>query len=150
MIVVGIDPGKNGALAVIDGRDLIRIIPFKGDIGLCRLAPYEVHADHIFLERVTASPQQGVVSAFTFGKYSEAVESASLLNRSCPLVHAVRPSAWQGALGCLTGGDKQITYDFAKSRFPKEYEKKLFNKESADAVCIAWYGVLAVTYGEKK
>ena len=101
---IGVDPGKHGAYAVVRDGILLRVVSFEEDIKICRTLAYQF-ADLIVVERVTASPQQGVVSAFTFGRYAEAAETAAQVN--CYVrpgqVHLVRPIEWQSALGCLSG-----------------------------------------------
>lgn len=137
--VIGVDPGKNGAYAVISEGILIKVVPFEGEIINCRsLAHVPTHS--IVVERVTASPQQGVVSAFTFGRYSEAVTTAAYLNPYAGgKVRMVRPVEWQTALGCLSGGDKKVTFAKAKLLFPNAHNMKMFDRDSADAVLIAQY-----------
>lgn len=77
MIFVGVDPGKNGAVAAVDGQgSVLGISRFihaetEGRIALiildfvAELAPDEIKAATI--ERVGAMPRQGVVSMFTLG-----------------------------------------------------------------------------------
>ncbi len=137
MHIIGVDPGKSGAAArLIDGK-LIEVLPFKGEIKRCREINKGI-PDIYFIERVTASPQMGVVSAFTFGKWAEVVETTAILTGKP--VHMIRPQVWQNAIGVFAQGNKNILYDKAKELFPKAYEEKVFNKETSDAVLIAWYG----------
>jgi len=142
MHIIGVDPGKHGAYARIENGRLCRVVPFKGDITICRkIAMKEVYIPsemNFFVERVTASPQMGVVSAFTFGRWAEAIDTALYISQSD--VHMVRPNIWQNAIGVFSGGDKKILYEHAKKLFPEAYEKKMFNKETSDAVLIAYYG----------
>ena len=139
MYIIGIDPGKTGAAAHIKDGVLLDVRPFKGEIDNCRLVgipPYEPVT--YFIERVTASPQMGVVSAFTFGRWAEAVECSALMS-GFP-VHLIRPQVWQNAIGVFSGGDKNRLYRYAKKIFPRQYEMKMFNQATADAVLIAFYG----------
>ncbi len=139
--IVGIDPGKSGAIAVICFGILTEVIPFKKDINKCRgcIAPDNFCGlTTYFVEKVTASPQMGVVSAFTFGRWAEAIET-SLWHAKVDY-HMVRPQKWQMGIGCYSGGDKQKLYEHAQKLFPEQYKNKMFNKSSADAVLIAYYG----------
>lgn len=136
MCSIGIDPGKSGAAACICDGLLKWVAPFKGDIKNCRKIKYSKVI--YFIERVTASPNMGVVSAFTFGKWAEAVESTAYHSGSA--YHMVRPQVWQNAIGVFSGGDKKKLYEHAQRLFPAEYAAKMFNKESSDAVLIAYYG----------
>lgn len=135
--VIGVDPGKNGAWAMVKDGDLCEVRKFKKKIEPCRTIPFDL-ADFVCIEKVHSSPQQGVVSAFTFGKYAEAVETAAFLAKPDYLM--VRPNDWQATLGCQTKGNKTISFNFAKKLFRGQYEMKMFDRESADAVLIALYG----------
>ncbi len=140
MRIIGIDPGKAGAAVVIVAGDIVRVIPFRGDIELCRLIGHETNDPRpvFFIERVTASPNMGVVSAFTFGRWAEAPECAARLS-GCE-VHIVRPMVWQNTIGIFSGGDKGKLYEHAKKLYPNAYRLKMFNKTTSDAVLIAHYG----------
>jgi len=144
MRVIGIDPGKSGAAAEIADGKLMSVYPFKKDLDRCRNVRFM--RGMFFIEKVTSSPQMGVVSSFTFGRYAEAVETSA--RNSCFPVQMVRPQVWQNAIGCVSGGDKQKLYEFAQKLFPVEWKKKVFNKESADAVLIAYYGYLSMTVND--
>lgn len=139
--VIGVDPGKTGGYALVQNGELMWAVPFKKDMSVCRglisIARF-FYVDAVYIERVTASPQMGVVSAFTFGKWAEAVETAAIL--SGVKTTCIRPQVWQSALGCLSKGDKNKLYTLAKSIFPEQYKKNKFNKSTADAVLIAYYG----------
>ena len=135
-LIVGIDPGKSGAAACISDGELKWVLPFRGEIDNCRKIKYPNVV--YFIERVTASPNMGVVSAFTFGKWAEAVESAAYHSGS-PF-HMVRPVVWQNAIGVYSLGDKGKLYNHAKELFPEQYGNKMFNKDTSDAVLIAYYG----------
>lgn len=138
--IIGVDPGKTGAFAIIEDGSLVQVHPFKKDIKKCRdiFRYIKLSESVVFIERVTASPQMGVVSAFTFGKWAEAVETAARVTGV--LVTMVRPQIWQNAIGCFSKGDKNKLYELAKNLYPKEYEQKMFNKATSDAVLIAHYG----------
>ena len=146
MLVMGVDPGKTGAIACIDDGILKWVLPFKGDIDLCRKIGYR--GVTYFIERVTASPQMGVVSAFTFGKWAEAVECSAILSDSP--VHMVRPQVWQNAIGVYSQGDKSKLYEHAKRLFPEQYVEKKFNKDTSDSVLIAYYGWRYLVNQEEK
>lgn len=136
MHIIGIDPGKSGAAACISNGELKWVKPFNGDIENCRRIGY---SDCVyFIERVTASPNMGVVSAFTFGKWAEAVECAAILSGS--RVHMIRPVVWQNAIGVYSAGDKNKLYDHAKKLYPEQYKARMFNKDTSDSVLIAFYG----------
>lgn len=146
-MILGIDPGKNGASCLMtDKYGIIRVKSFTG------LSPEEIvatinrdwqFANMAFIEDVHASPQMGVTSAFSFGKNFGVILGALYSNPY--RVKKVRPTTWQGALGCMSGGNKTIPFDYAKRHFPNEYNNKVFNKSSCEAVLLAYYGC-RVTY----
>lgn len=140
MVVIGVDSGKSGAAAYITDGTLVEVRPFGGDITICRTITQNISISpgHYFIERVTASPNMGVVSAFTFGKWAEAVETTARL--SVGDVHMVKPVVWQNAIGVFSQGDKKKLYEHAKKLFPNEHSAKMFNKATSDAVLIAYYG----------
>ena len=140
MYIIGVDPGKSGAAAhIVDGK-LTRVVSFNGEIENCRMIASGSYAytPTYFIERVTASPNMGVVSAFTFGRWFEAVFCTATLSRCA--VHLVRPTIWQNAIGVFSGGDKSVLYNYAKKLYPTEFGAKVFNKATSDAVLIAHYG----------
>ena len=139
MYIIGIDPGKTGGVAHIQDGRLVKVDSFSGSIENCRRIGINnaVFAPTYFIERVTASPHMGVVSAFTFGRWAEAVECAVILSGND--LHIIRPQVWQNAIGVFSGGDKQRLYDHAKRIYPSEHETKMFNKATSDAVLIAHY-----------
>jgi len=132
---VGVDPGVGGAIAILldDGtvahaagmpetdRDVLDVLAIAGD------------GARGVLERVSASPQMGVSSSFTFGKSYGALRMA--LVAAGVAFDEVLPAAWQKALGCRTRGDKSITKRLAQQMFPAV---KVTNA-NAEALLIAEY-----------
>lgn len=121
MIYIGIDPGVEGGIAWTDDdgldpqcakmpqtdRDVFELLRDVGCLGSsCRAV----------LEFVRASPQMGVVSAFTFGCGYGGLRMA-LAATGIPFDH-VLPRKWQGAMGCLSRGDKNVTKRRAQELFP--------------------------------
>ena len=145
-IIIGIDPGKTGAAACIQDGDLKWVYPFAGDIENCRRVKYS--NVHYFIEKVASSPNMGRVSAFTFGKWVEAVESAAYHSGS-PIV-MVRPQVWQNAIGVWAEGDKGKLYTHAQKLYPEQFKQKIFNKATSDAVLIAHYGWRYQVHREEK
>lgn len=140
MRIIGIDPGKSGAIAVIEDWRLTDVYSFNGKTEE-EIANYISHIDYpsiFFIEDVHSSPQQGVASAFTFGR-GYGFLLGVLMGRNYS-VKKVRPTEWQGALGCLSGGDKKIPFELAKKIYMFDRIKGAFNRSSADAVLIAHYG----------
>jgi hypothetical protein len=145
--VIGIDPGKNGGIAWISDnchpcvekmpetlRDLWELVD---DIRRCEMATPRFSNEHglkAYIESVHSSPQMGVKSAFTFGNGFGHLEMA-LTAAGIPF-ERVRPQAWQKAMGCMTGGDKNISKRRAQELFPS----LKITHSTADALLIAHYG----------
>lgn len=139
MITIGIDPGKNGGIAVIDElgkayadkmpETLQDLFELFNSFRLC----YDGNC-RAYLEQVHSSPQQGVVSAFTFGNGFGHLEMA-LTACGIPF-ERIRPQAWQKALGCMTKGDKNVSKRRAQELFPS----LKITHSTADALLIAEYG----------
>ena len=87
-----------------------------------------------FLERVGPMPKQGVVSVWTFAGSYWGLRMA-LLAADIPF-DLVAPAKWQGALGCRTAGDKNVSKTKAQQLFPGIK----ITHAIADALLIAEYG----------
>ena len=143
-MIIGIDPGKHGAIAkicpgLVMGIRRIEIHSLPEDINKSRKFIREAFlpitfGPSIFVEEVHASPQMGVVSAFSFGRRYEQI--LSVIETLGGEVNTVRPQHWQNAIGVLSGGDKGKLYDRAKKLFPTI----TFKRNEADALLIAYYG----------
>lgn len=137
---LGIDPGKNGAIACITAANDLRVLKHLGEyedavlIGwICQLLQDGLVPANTVVEKVHSSPQMGVKSAFTFG---EQFARVCFLVAAAGLPHRlVSPQKWQKTLGCMTGGDKNLTKAFALDLFPNH---KATHADS-DAICIAEY-----------
>jgi hypothetical protein len=71
--IIGIDPGVSGGMAFSIVGKHIETFPFEKatEADVVDWIKYrEYDGTHAFIERVSSSPQMGVVSAFTFGKPS--------------------------------------------------------------------------------
>lgn len=136
MRYIGIDPGVSGGIAVIEaGRPPAAVKMPDTDTDLLK-ALDELAQDEdaiALLERVSASPQMGVVSAFTFGRSYGKLEMA-LVALEIPFDY-VRPQKWQQAMGCLSGGDKNVTKRRAQQLFPH----LTITHAIADALLLAEY-----------
>lgn len=147
-MIIGIDPGKHGAIAVLSYGEIMQIVSLEDKdatklsnifLPLSRIFPA-----HVFIEDVHASPQMGVVSAFTFGKNYGIL--CTVAEMYWDKINYVRPATWQAALGCMSGGDKTKLFHHAMKLHPKEYVAGLFKKDQADAVLIAHYGAKVIEY----
>lgn len=146
MIYIGIDPGVGGGIAMVDdeGRVILSMkmpatdrdvfdsfvshLPAKAVEALNRR---EVRA---VLEKAQASPQMGVVSAFTYGRGYGALRMALTAAR-IPF-DEVHPRTWRPTMGCKKGPDKNITKRRAMQIFP---ELTAITHATADALLLAEY-----------
>lgn len=127
MIFIGIDPGKTGGIASVgdDGR-VLRVDPMPAtpaDTYMALMAHRDqpdiwlsTNKTKCVMEWVSASPQMGVVSAFTFGRGFGNLE-AFLLAADIPF-DLTTPKHWQRVMQCLTGGNKNISKARAQALFP--------------------------------
>lgn len=134
---IGIDPGKSGAIALVDGNiALSYCVKDKSEGEIVQwIADNTLDAEPAFaiLERVRASPQMGVTSAFTFG-WSYGFWRGVLASLRISFDEVI-PAKWQKELGCLTKGDKNVTKSRAQQLFP---DVKC-NHGNSDALLIAEY-----------
>ena len=133
---LGLDPGKSGALASINSDDGFLVVhPWPG----CLQDAWELLAGFAntsavcALEKVHSMPRQGVKSMFTFGQFFGRQEA--MLAAAGVAIEYVLPSKWQTALGCLSGGDKKVTWERARLLFPQTK----ITQQVADAVLLAEY-----------
>lgn len=142
MTIIGIDPGKAGGIAWIrDGDVAVEKMPetLKDLWDLfehitAETAPIYRHKEtYAVIEKVSSSPQQGVVSAFTFGNGYGHLEMA--LTASNVPFRRITPQVWQKEMKCLTGGNKNVSKARAQELFPS----LKITHATADALLIAEY-----------
>ena len=157
MIVIGIDPGAHGGIAVLDSKigfvntSKMPLLP-SGEIDVISIremlraseSPSSPVSPNIFIESVHSMPGQGVASSFKFGYSLGRIEAVCDL--LVPDVHKVQPLAWQKVGPGKTGGDKSITIEWVKNTYP---EAQIIPKGCrvphdgiCDAIGIAHYGLL--------
>lgn len=134
LVYIGVDPGKSGSIAFVCGdtawtvpndsthKDLFDAIEDAKSIAPIRFA---------LIERVSASPQMGTVSAFSFGQSYGSLEM--LLTCAGVPFERITPVTWQNAMKCRTGGDKNVSKQRAQELFPTV---KVTHK-NADALLLA-------------
>jgi crossover junction endodeoxyribonuclease RuvC len=152
VIILGIDPGLSGALALYNTSDqtvevfdmpvleLVRNGKKKGEVSAQALANLLAGRGikAAFLERVNAMPGQGVTSVFSFGRSTGIVEGI-LAAYDIPTT-LVTPQAWQKAVGQRAGKDG--SRERAMQLFPAQvglFQRKKDDGRS-DAALIAYYG----------
>lgn len=101
-VCIGIDPGKSGGLVCLFGLGVSSLIPMPDserdvwdwiDIS----ANFSKSEKFAVIEKVSSSPQMGVVSAFTFGQGYGFLRGC--LTAAAIPFEEVRPQVWQKELG---------------------------------------------------
>lgn len=136
MIYLGLDPGKNGAIAAVDEYSevvaIIRLNQDYSDIVEQFLNLYYSHdIEAVLLERVHSMPGQGVSSTFKFG-----TNYGFLLGilECCKLPYElISPATWQKRMNCRTKGNKNIT----KKKAQKLFKGQKVIHATADALLLA-------------
>lgn len=151
-MILGIDPGIHGALALIDDGDLVALwdMPIvvspknkRQKVDGAQLASWlgKRHIDHAWLEQVGASASRA--GSFAFGRSVGIVEGV-LETLGIPVTR-VAPQTWKPAMGCA-GSDKSVSRAKAAELLPGY--AKLFARVKddgrAEAALIGLYGVRLV------
>lgn len=141
MIVLGVDPGKTGALAWVDGDSTLLAVEdmpvVDGSVNAPLLAAYLVarEFDVAVVEDVHSMPKQGVASSFKFG-VSKGVIIGILVAMDIP-THYVTPSVWKKGMGL--SADKERSRKMALDRWPmsKELFRLKKHQDRAEAALMA-------------
>jgi len=91
-----------------------------------------------YVEKVSYKKGDGGKGSFTFGRAYQWPRSC-LLAANIKIRNAV-PALWQGKLGCMTGGDKNVSKQKAMKLFPTLHAQTAITHATADALLIAEYG----------
>lgn len=112
MTYIGIDPGKDGALAVISESGGVQAVPFDPETYRSALRAVSSPAI-VCLERVSAMPGQGVTSMFSFGQNFGYIQG--LLEAFEIPYELVRPQKWKKEFG-ISGKNQSV--EVCKRLFP--------------------------------
>lgn len=140
LFVIGVDPGVSGGIACIDAdnRAWASKMPETETDLLEHLREIQaLSAEHFtccYVEQVWSRPTDGGVQAFKFGKSYGTI--LGILAAMSFRREFVSPQKWQTALGCRTGGDKNVSKRKAQELFPD----LRITHAIADALLIAEYG----------
>lgn len=154
MIVLGIDPGLDGGLALIDEmphRLLLEPMPTlpggKRELDDQKLAELlrAWAPGHVFIERVHAMPKQGVSSSFRFGEGCGVIRG---IIAALGLPHTyVTPQAWMKVMlaGGPTRGDKGVAMKRCAELWPgtdfrASARARLPHSGLCDSALLAEYG----------
>lgn len=142
MIYIGIDPGKNGGIAMIED-EFIMVRPFSEETLIKELYDYftSYKACRCVLEHVHAMPKQGVSSTFNFGMNFGFIQGV-LKAYSIPY-ELVTPQKWKKEFSCTS--DKNTSIEVCKRLFPNVNLKatdrcRKDHDGMAEALLIAEYG----------
>ncbi len=149
MITIGLDPGKQGACAVLPSDDALLALfdlPYIADGKTSwvdgsafqseLMAALQGRASVAIVERVSAMPRQGVASSFAFG-----VGFGSLLGvlRAMQIpIKLVTPAAWKRDMGLSS--DKRASLDKARLLFPSADLHLAKHDGRAEALLLAYWG----------
>ena len=114
MIYIGVDPGKNGGIAVIDNDGAVAF-PFSEERLLIYLEGIAHEYECVcYLEHVHAMPKQGVSSTFNFGMNFGFIQGV-LKAYGIPY-ELVTPQKWKKEFSCTS--DKNTSIEVCKRLFP--------------------------------
>jgi len=159
MIIVGIDPGITGALALISHKGLQAVVDMpvmqrskgkanvKNQVNAAALAEllrewlkdYDKNEIRIYIERVQAMPKQGVSTMFSMGHTCGIIEGV-VAARGWPH-ELVTPREWKAAL--KLGKDKNQARTMAQRLYPEAPLSLVKHHNRAEAILIALYGYRA-------
>lgn len=148
MIVIGIDPGLSGAIAllsngVFQGVEDMPTVPKgtgrKQQVNAAALAELlrDYDAGVIYVERVSAMPKQGVSSTFAFGESFGVIRGVA--SALCMSLEFVTPQVWKRRFR-LVGADKDLARTKASELHPTAPLARKKDIGRADAILIARYG----------
>lgn len=161
MTVIGIDPGINGAIAVLTAESLnvydfpilesLKTTKTKAgnrkkkkeiDIRALMMLFFDIgiySADLIVIEKVGSMPGQGVSSMFSFGQTLGRLEGVVFTMASCRIEY-VAPAKWKKYFN-LTGKGKDAAVIECRNRYPDKVKEFPKSKDGrADAALMAEYG----------
>ena len=120
-VFCGIDPGKDGALAILGYHEAPILVPFSeteyaNQLRRLSLVTRNGIDGSVFcvVEHVGAMPGQGVTSCFSFGQNFGFI--LGLLTAYCIPYELVRPQRWKKEFGCTS--DKNTSIEVAQRMFP--------------------------------
>lgn len=152
MKILGIDPGKSGALVFIETDESNPVattyrMPLAGKdidaVEICHLIE-EHQPDRAYMEKVHAMPGQGVTSMFTFGTgYGLMIGIMAALKLPLSLV---TPQAWKKVVLSGTSKDKAAAIAFCRREYPSAIlippRCRKPHDGIADALCIGHFGLV--------
>ena len=148
MRVAGIDPGKDGGVAIRcpNGSWVAFPIPLVGkDIGVAQIADElcSLNVTRVVIERQQSMPKQGLVSTFTIGR-NYGMLLGMLAARQIPFVE-ITAQQWKGRILKGTKKDKPAAISYANRIAPSvdltPGKRTTPHDGMADAICMAEYAL---------
>jgi crossover junction endodeoxyribonuclease RuvC len=144
MRIIGIDPGKTGAVAVLWETGRASVYDLNGSHHDTVALLQELTRDYppqdivAIVEAVGPHPKEGVRSVWTFAEGVGVIRGALISLGTCTA--SVTPSVWKRAFG-LIGQDKNGSRDKARSLFPalSAELRRVKDAGRAEALLIASY-----------
>lgn len=146
---IGIDPGANGAMVIINEDASINIIDLdkylEGYVQLTTMLSHSIDT-HVIVEDVCGRPGQSCQSNTTFMKLAGYAEMLGFyLSYPNGTFDKVKPQIWKKHFGLITRGltktqRKHLSIDLAKKLYPSVAEQLTASKDGrAEALLIARY-----------
>ena len=144
MIWIGIDPGKAGAMAVIQDND-VAVIPFKQDDYIRYLKDIKQnHPCVCCIEDVHSLPREGVPSAHNFGRSVGWL--LGVLDAIGIPYQPITPQKWKKEFGLTS--DKAQSIEVCKRLFPDVNLKRTERSKKDDDNCAE--ACLLALYAKRK
>ena len=151
MRIFGIDPGIAGAIAILDGNEIIDVMDLptmsegkknKKQLNSAHLSQYissnvkDINKTVVVVEQVNAMPGQGVTSMFNFGQTFGSIKGISATLK-LP-IYFVRPSKWKKHFE-LINSSKDASRTKVIEMYPSFAEKLSKKKDvnKSEAILIA-------------
>ena len=139
MIYIGIDPGQNGGIGVIDTiEDTAEAFPYSDDTLINVI--YRPGRMRIIVEEVHSMPKQGVASTFKFGQNYGVI--LGILKALKQQYEVASPRKWKKEFSL--NGDKKKSIECCKRLFPcidlhKTPQSRTDHDGMAEALLLAEY-----------
>lgn len=148
-MIVGIDPGINGAAAALNAGGFAEVIDLPthwtgkwreiNDVDFLEWLR-RIEPDRIVIENVHSMPGEGVRSVFRFGVAFGMLKAMCHAYLGIHSLELVEPAVWKGYFN-LPGRDKEAARTRAIKLFPNEAGRlhRKLDHQRAEAMLIAWW-----------
>ncbi|UKK52680.1 hypothetical protein [Prevotella sp. E2-28] len=142
-LVMGIDPGVNGGIAIVnmDSHEVVDVAAMPDTLtDISEFIEKYKDVTAAYVEKVHSMPKQGVASTFTFGMFYGYVLMGVTAHKIRKI--DVMPAKWQAEMGVKSkkGEDKTSHKNRLKSLAQHLFPKTKVTLKNADALLLAEYG----------